>query len=122
LAFVVVAVAFTVGIAGLISYMDARGGGLLSRYFEEYAGGGSCKWRGPEGQNFQLLLTLGLLAWPAGIAASAVGLAGLVSARTSSERRRAAAGAVVVTALVTLALARLVSLRAVAGAMEQCWV
>ncbi|APR84653.1 Hypothetical protein A7982_10002 [Minicystis rosea] len=119
--FLVPAVAFTVSVTAWISIADARGGGLLASYFEEYAGGGSCKWRGPEGQAFQLLLMVGLLAWPAGLGAVGVALVEAITSRNEGARhRRALVVFAVVSIVVAAALLRLVNLRAVAGARGAC--
>lgn len=118
--FLVVAVAFTAGMAAAISIVDARGGGLLASYFEEYAGGGSCKWRGEEAQRFQLLLTVGVLAWPAGTGAVIVAVRDAILTDDDGKARRRAIAVSAVVVVVAVALLRLASLRAVRGAMGAC--
>lgn len=116
------AVAFTAGMSIAISTADARGGGMLARYFAEYAGGGSCKWRGTSGESFQVLLTVGLLAWPAGIVAVGIALAELVlGARGRALRGRTVLVCIAAITVVAVALLRLATLRAVAGARGDCW-
>lgn len=121
-AILIVAVAFTAGMSTAISIVDARGGGMLARYFEEYAGGGSCKWRGTNGESFQALLVVGLLAWPAGVGAAAIALTEMiVEVRTRALRGRAILVFTGTIVVVLLALLQLASLRAVAGARGDCW-
>jgi hypothetical protein len=126
------ALAATLGLTAAISIADAggpsglagyivRGGGWLAEYFAEYAGGGSCKWRSPEGQWFHLLLVVGLIAWPAGAASIALALVEVIRVRAERARRaRALIGLALVAAAVILAWARLSAIGAVSGALERC--
>lgn len=82
--------------AGLsVVLANALGGDLLASFREEYAGGGSCKWRGPRGHAFHSVLLFGLLGFPLSLA----GFAGFVWEALRSGERRAWIGAAVGLAL-----------------------
>jgi hypothetical protein len=74
------------GCAGLaVVLANARGGDLLAGFREEYAGGGSCKWRGARGNAFHGILLFGLLGFPLSLA----GVAGFVWEARRPGRARA---------------------------------
>lgn len=101
------------GCAGLgVVLANALGGDLLASFREEYAGGGSCKWRGPRGHFFHSVLLFGLLGFPLSLA----GIVGFAWEALRSGERRAWIGTAVGLAL----FCGLLGLGFVGPALELC--
>ena len=102
----------------VIEATNVIGGDVLGRYFAEYAGGGSCAWRGTEGRLFQaLLLVLGLPGHVAAVAAAWI--YGRRACR-ATRRRRAPVGDALAAAAGVAVLVRMIWLGVARAAIEIC--
>ncbi len=109
--------AYCVATWASIEYVNAslRPAPMLQSYYEEYAGGGSRKWRGPAGNFFHdLLLLRGLPVYPLALASGIMAVA--LGAKSQCRSDRIAASSMV--AILVVVVWRFVSLGVLRAALE----